>query len=106
RPVVRSDRVVRLRICQPRAYHAHSPVREWSTTAGEIMHWGEHELIPAMQRAEIDSELNPGKCCHFCPAKLFCPMLSGLFGAAAKTDPSILPEYGQELMALEYERLE
>jgi hypothetical protein len=106
RSMVRSGRVVRLRICQPRAFHSEGPIREWSTTAGEIMHWGETELIPAMQRAEIDSELNPGKWCRFCPAKLFCPQLDALFGAAAKADPRVIPHFGQERMAREFGEVE
>lgn len=106
RPTVRSDRIVRLRICQPRAYHADGPIREWTTTAGEIIHWAEHTLLPAMQRAEIDVTLEPGQWCRFCPAKLFCPMLSALFGAAAKADPNLIPNFGQQRLGLEYAQLE
>lgn len=102
RPFVRSDRVVRLRICQPRAWHPEGPIREWETTAGEVIHWAEHELLPAMQRAEIDTDLDPGKWCRFCPAKLFCPMLTAVYGAAAKADPNVLPNFGQKRIALEY----
>jgi hypothetical protein len=103
---VRSDRVFRLRICQPRAWHHDGPIREWETTAGEIIHWAENELLPAMQRAEIDVTLDPGAWCRFCPAKLFCPMLSGLFGAAATADPNVVPNFGQQRLGLEYARLQ
>lgn len=99
---VRSDRMVRLSIVQPRAFHFDGPIRTWETTAGEIIHWAENELIPAMERADFDTTLDPGKWCRFCPAKLFCPMLAGLFGAAAKADPTLLPNFGQKRLALEY----
>lgn len=103
---VRSDRIVRLSIVQPRAFHFDGPVRTWETTAGEIIHWAENELIPAMQRAELDTTLDPGKWCRFCPAKLFCPMLQSLFGAAAKADASVLPNFGQKRIGLEYQQIE
>ncbi len=103
---VRSDRLVRLTIVQPRAFHEDGPVRTWETTAGEIIHWGETTLVPAMERAEFDLTLDPGKWCRFCPAKLFCPLLQSLFGAAAKADASVLPSFGQKRIGLEYAQLE
>lgn len=104
RPTVCSDRVVRLRICQPRAFHADGPIREWVTTAGEIFHWGENVLIPAMAAAEIDNDFDAGQWCRFCPAKLFCPLLSGIFGAAAKADPDALPNFSNQRIGLEYQQ--
>ena len=59
-----------------------------------------------MERAEIDTELNPGQWCRFCPAKLFCPLLTALFGAAAKADPNLIPNFGQQRIGLEYAQLE
>jgi hypothetical protein len=103
---VRSDRIVRLSIVQPRAFHYDGPIRSWETTVGEIVHWAETELIPAMERAEFDVTLDPGKWCRFCPAKLFCPMLQGLFGAAAKADASHLANFGQKRLSLEYTQLD
>jgi hypothetical protein len=100
---VRSDRVVRLRICQPRAFHEDGPIREWTTTAGEIIHWGENVLIPAMERADFDTSFDCGKHCRFCAAKLFCPLLSGMFGAAARADATALPNFGQSRMSAEYD---
>jgi len=104
RPSVRSDRVVRLRICQPRAFHVDGPIREWEITAGEIIHWGETVLIPAMNAAEIDNDFDAGSWCRFCPAKLFCPLLSGIFGAAAKADPAALPNFSNKRIGLEYQQ--
>lgn len=103
---VRSDRVVRLSIVQPRAFHHEGPIRSWETTVGEIIHWAENVLIPAMNRADFDTTLDPGKWCRFCPAKLFCPMLEGLFGAAAKADASHIANFGQKRLALDFAQLE
>lgn len=106
RPAAKSSRVVRLRICQPRAFHTDGPIREWATTAGEIIHWAETELIPAMEAAEIDNDFEAGKWCRFCPAKLFCPLLTGIFGAAAKADPDALPNFSNQRLGLEYQMRE
>jgi hypothetical protein len=103
---VRSDRPVRIRICQPRAFHEEGATREWVTTAGEIIHWGETELIPAMERADVDTMLDTGPHCRFCPAKLFCPLLSGLYGAAMRADATIIPNFGQDRLAREYAQLQ
>ncbi len=99
---VRSDRIVRLHIVQPRAYHADGPIRMWETTAGEIIYWGENVLIPAMERAEFDTTLDAGPHCRFCPAKLFCPLMQSIFGAAMKADASVLSNFGQKRIGLEY----
>src|SRR5262249_15513024 len=83
------DMRVRLRIAQPRIeYHPDGPVREWWTTVGEIRAWVKAELVPAMMRAQIDGSLVAGPWCRFCPAKLACPLLVGLFRAAATAPPA------------------
>lgn len=104
--VVRSDRPVRLHIIQPRAWHIDGPTRMWETTAGEIIHWAENELIPAMNAAEFENEFDAGKWCRFCPAKLFCPLLTGIFGAAAKADPNAIPNFSGKRLGLEYQQRE
>lgn len=91
RPRVRDDREVVIRIVQPRGFHPAGPVREWVTTAGEVLHWGETVLLPAMAAVEFDSSFLAGKWCRFCPAKLACPALSGMFEAATKADITSLP---------------
>lgn len=89
---------VTLGIVQPRAHHAAGPVRVVEVTATEVRRWAEHELFPAMDAVQFDSRLTPGPWCRFCPAKLICPMLTGLFGAAAKA--------GDQVVALDDERLD
>jgi len=80
-------RRVVLRIVQPRAFHPDGKVRRWETTAEAICTWANDVLIPAMRRTELDADLDAGPWCRFCPAKLVCPLLTGLFGAAMQANP-------------------
>lgn len=106
RPMVRSDREVRIKIVQPRCFHPDGPVREWVTTAGEILEWGNSVLLPAMLDAEISERFLNGKWCRFCPAKIVCPILGGMFGAAAKADASQALHLNPERLAAEYAEIE
>lgn len=93
---------VKIVIAQPRAFHHEGTIREWDTEAAHINTWAEEQLLPAMARAEIDNELNPGPWCRFCPAKLACPMLRGMFGAAALTDPRVAETMTDDMLGVEY----
>lgn len=84
------DMIVDLGIVQPRAFHKDGPIRTWETTVGAIKAWVHDELVPAMFRAEWDKTLDAGPWCRFCPAKLVCPLLTGLFRAAAIHNPEEL----------------
>jgi len=98
------DMPVILAICQPRVdWHPDGVIREWETTVGEIRAWLHDELVPAMLRAEYDDELNPGPWCRFCPAKLICPMLTGLARAAALANPKEVPHLTDERLAKDYQ---
>ncbi|MDE2020379.1 MAG: DUF2800 domain-containing protein, partial [Patescibacteria group bacterium] len=102
---VELGRPVVLTIVQPRGFHPDGPIREWQTTAGEIKRWVEEELLPAMRRAETSEHFDAGSWCRFCPAKLVCPLLAGLFGAAqADTRPAI--ELTDEVLGREYQYIE
>jgi Protein of unknown function (DUF2800) len=77
---------VRIRIVQPRTFD--EPVKTWIVKATFIQDWVADKLVPAMQVTEIDgAELDAGSWCRFCPAKLVCPMMASLFGAACKSNP-------------------
>lgn len=77
---------VRIRIVQPRTFD--EPVKTWIVKADYIRDWVADKLVPAMQLTEMDgAELDAGSWCRFCPAKLVCPMMASLFGAACKTNP-------------------
>lgn len=94
---------VRLRIVQPRAYHNEGPIREWWTTVGEIKAWVVRDLLPAMN--STDDALDAGAWCRFCPAKLTCPLLTGLFKAAASYDPKAVVDAGDQALGLNYGKI-
>lgn len=93
---------VDLGIVQPRAFHVDGPIREWTTTVGEIKAWVHDELVPAMNRTAEEHDLDAGPWCRFCPAKLVCPMLTGLFKAACTADPKELVRFDNRQLALNY----
>lgn len=70
-------------ICQPRAFHPGGPVRRWTCSRWFIENWAETELKPAMAAADLEGSLQAGEWCRFCPAKLVCPLVTGVFGAMA-----------------------
>lgn len=93
---------VRCRIVQPNAFHPGGKVREWDTTADELCDWAERELVPAMRRTESDTSLELGAHCRFCPAKLVCPAMRGLFGAVAAADATAVKELTDEELGRQY----
>lgn len=95
---------VRLSIVQPRAFHPEGPIREWWCTVGDIRRWVVTDLLPAMH--STDAELQAGPWCRFCPAKLVCPMLTGLFRAAANTDPRSIIDASDKALGLSYDKLD
>lgn len=96
---LRDDLPVELEIVQPRAFHVDGPIRNWRTTVGEIKAWVHDTLVPAMNRTELDHDLDAGPHCRFCPAKLVCPMLTSLFKAACVANPKDVVNYGNESIA-------
>lgn len=95
---------VRLRIVQPRIeWHPDGVVREWTCSADSLTEWVESELVPAMNRTEVDHDLDAGPWCRFCPAKLVCPLMTSLFGAAAKCDPAHIVNLNDASLARSYQ---
>jgi len=94
---------VELTIVQPRGFHPDGPIRRWETTAEYLHYWGEHDLRSAM--CNTDTDLVAGEHCRFCPAKLVCPLLTGLFGTAMKTDPKTVVTYSDEAADRNYQYL-
>lgn len=77
---------VRIRIVQPRTFD--ESVKTWIVRADYIKEWVTTKLVTAMQLTEMDgAELDAGSWCRFCPAKLICPMMASLFGAACTANP-------------------
>lgn len=95
-------RRVKLTIVQPRAWHPEAVIRSWECDADYISEWGEKTLLPAMQAAEVDETLDAGAWCRFCPAKLACPLLYGLFKAAANINPKVIVNLSDEAAGRDY----
>ncbi len=96
---------VMIRIVQPRTFDA--PVKTWVTTAEYIRDWVADKLVPAMQLTEIDgAELDAGPWCRFCPAKLVCPMMSSLFGAAMTHNPKQVVEFTNASVGRSYQYMQ
>ncbi len=92
-------------IVQPNAFHAGGSVRTWTCDADDIHGWANDTLLPAMQRAERDKNLKAGDYCRFCPLKIVCPMLQGLFGAAATTPVRDVNRFTDAQLGQEYKLL-
>jgi hypothetical protein len=99
-------RTVVLRIVQPNAIHPAGPVREEVLTVYALCEWAEEELVPAMQRTEVDTSLDPGAHCRFCPARLICPALRGLYGAAATADATGAKQLSDAELGRQFELME
>lgn len=95
-------RSVKLRIIQPRITWA-APIREWEISVEDLCAWVERELIPAMNRTDTDQTLWPGEHCRFCPAKMVCPALKGLYAAAARANPAAIVEMSDADLGRDYE---
>lgn len=95
---------VELEIVQPRIdWHPDGPVRSWTIDAQYVLDWGDSTLLPAMQAAQIELNFDAGKWCRFCPAKLVCPLMQSLFGAAMKSDPRDIKELTLDEVANAYQ---
>ena len=97
---------VRLTIVQPRGFHPDGPRRPWKVEADYIRSWAEKTLVPAMLRTQIDNTLDPGSWCRFCPAKLVCPVLVSLFGAAALADANLIVNLSEQALSLSWQKVD
>lgn len=97
--------VVELGIVQPRITFL-DPIRIWTTTAETIRAWAENELKPAMDRTDLDIGLDAGPWCRFCPAKLVCPLMHSLYGAAMQTNPQVVVNMTDERLGTDYQYIQ
>lgn len=93
---------VDLGIVQPRIPYL-EPVRTWVIDASSVREWAMYTLLPAMNRTELDQDLDAGPWCRFCPAKLVCPLMTSLFGAAMTADPKIVVNLSAESLGRSYQ---
>lgn len=96
---------VEVGVVQPRMPHPYGPVRRWKVAAPDVRAWAVGELYPAMQRARRDMLLVPGEWCRFCPVKLQCPALQGLFKAACQTRIDRAEDVSNQMLSLNYASL-
>ena len=96
---------VEITIVQPRMEWA-DPIRTWTTTAGHVLEWGRTVLLPKMRAADRDTAFSSGDWCRFCPAKLACPLLKGMFQVAATINTKWLVEAPSDVLGQEYTQLE
>lgn len=76
----RRDLPVSLGIVQPNFYGIYEEPDVWETNVGEVLDWGNNELLPHMRylsdrsRVELPTydEHTPGEHCQFCPVMLEC----------------------------------
>ena len=94
---------VRMRICQPRAFHPDGSVREFEIDADTLRRWATGTLRPAMVRTETETDFDAGSWCRFCPAKLVCPVLTSLFKAACTADPKKVVEEDNAALGRAYQ---
>jgi uncharacterized protein DUF2800 len=94
------ERVVKLTIVQPRAFHPDGTIRTWETTVGHIRQWAEEVLKPAMLATADLDYLALGSWCRFCPAKLVCPAYDGLAKKALQGSLPITYADAQQLKML------
>lgn len=99
-------RTVDVGIVQPNAFHQAGPIRVWSTTAEHIHGWANDTLIPAMLRTEMDAHLDAGPWCRFCPAKLICPQMTSLFGAACTSDSKHIGQLSDASLGRSYQYIQ
>jgi hypothetical protein len=95
--------IVNLGIVQPRAFHPQGPIRRWTISAEALRQWALTELRPAMERTALDTALDAGPWCRFCPAKLVCPLMVSLFGAAATADHKVVINLDDQSIGRSYQ---
>lgn len=96
---------VDLGIVQPRGFHPDGMIRTWRVSADVIRAWAEEKLRPAMDRTALEIDLLPGPHCRFCPAKLVCPVMESLFGAAMQADPKKIINFSMATLARSYDMI-
>jgi len=98
---------VSMAIVQPR-YFGFNGVEDYCISSAELEVWGSEVLLPAMEVASADNPESfcPGSHCQFCPAKLQCPALTGMFRAALASQLDGVPKMTDAQLGLEWAQIE
>ena len=97
------DLTVRVRIAQPRAYHADGPIREWVVKGHELRGYINTLHNNAQKALSADATTLTGDHCRYCEARHACPaaLKAGMVLLEIAGQP--LPdELSMEAMALQY----
>lgn len=96
---------IKLRVVQPRI-DWREPVLEWQCSVDHLHRWAQAILIPAMEAVAISNKLDAGEHCRFCPAKLVCPLLTGIFRAACVANPDRVVQLGNTTLGNEFKQVQ
>ena len=97
---------IEIEVVQPRAFHPDGPIRTWYTSRCFVDSWVNETLYPAMARTALDHTLNAGSWCRFCPAKLICPLMVGMYGAAMRTNPTQVVNLDNDALGRDYQAVQ
>lgn len=92
---------VRISIVQPRVA-GEASIRPWNTTVGAVFKWAREILLPKMFEAEKTTVFKAGDHCRFCPAKVACPLLKGMFAVASAVNTRWLKDANWYSLGQEY----
>jgi len=98
---------VKLTIVQPRitwGEYEDKPIRSVELEAWELREWIQ-ELSVSMSAIDTDLTLKPGSWCQFCPAKIACPVMQGMFQAATNGSISKLKTLDNNQLNAEYQAI-
>lgn len=96
---------VRLTIVQPRIpWFEEGVIRTVEMYADDLRRWA-GELTATMNAIDKDLGLKPGEHCRFCPAKIVCPVMQGMFRAAANANIKKVDVMSNSALAAEKSRI-
>lgn len=104
-PDIPDDFPVEINIFQPRIGWE-DPVRTYDTTAGALREWGYEVLLPAMGDAASIPDLKAGEWCRFCPRRIQCPLLQGMFKVAATIGVGNVPKLQDAALGQEWAQID
>ncbi len=93
-----------MRIVQPRLGNDGS--EHFFLLADAVRRWADEHLLPVLMGVGHVADLVPGEHCRFCPAKLHCPALTGIFEVLANAKAAAVKEMTPEILAAHCDQIE